>query len=67
MGKRATFTQAELARAAATAKAGGVRITLRRGDCIAVVDPAPTTVGSSPDTADSALEAWLGGRDEGAA
>lgn len=61
MGRRATITQAELVTAAAVATAQGVRITLRRGDAIAIVDPAPLTVGSAPDTADSALEAWLVG------
>lgn len=67
MGRRATFTQAELATAAAVATLQGVRITLHRGDVVAVVDPAPPAVASAPDTADSALEAWLGGRNEGSA
>lgn len=67
MGRRQTFTAAELTGAATVARAEGVRITLRRGDIIAVVDPAPASVGSAADTADSALEAWIGGRNEGAA
>ncbi|SEN94748.1 hypothetical protein SAMN04488103_109159 [Gemmobacter aquatilis] len=69
MGRRQAFTRAELADAAAVARIEGARITLRRGDIIAVVDPAPTTVASGPDQAgaESALEAWIGGRNEGPA
>jgi hypothetical protein len=66
MGRRQTFTRSEIAAAAAVVTADGVSITLRRGDLIMVVAPAPVNVGSG-DTADSALEAWLGGRNEGAA
>lgn len=66
MGRRQKFTKAELAVAASVANADGVSVTMRRGDLIVVVAPAPVALGSS-DTADSALEAWLGGRDEGAA
>jgi len=60
MGRRVKFTKEELDTAAAVALAQGVRITLRRGDAMAIVESAPLTIGSAPDSADSALEAWLG-------
>lgn len=62
MGRRATFPKSIIAQAEATALRG-LRVTLRIEGAEMVVEPPGGAI-ASPDTAESALEAWLGGRDE---
>lgn len=72
MGRRATFTQAELAAAAKVAVAGGVSITLEDADGRrAIVSPvAQQQETPHPASPDDALAGWLkgnGDRFEGSA